>query len=212
MSAAVNGAIDHLVLATPDLELGIAHVENLVGARAALGGRHEGRGTWNALLSLGTDVYLEIIAPDPAQPDPPTPRVFGLDEVTAPRLARWAARSTSLEDIIARANRIGVDLGTIKDGRRRRADGVELAWRYTDPAVVAAGGLIPFFIDWGTSPHPALTAPTGARLVELRGEHPEATSVGRQLDGLGIRMAVTGGRGAALVALIEGARGLVELR
>src|SRR5690349_1003202 len=78
--------VDHLVWATPDLNRGIDQIENLLGVRPTFGGRHLGRGTHNALLALGNDVYLEIIAPDPEQPDPPTPRAFGVDGVTEPRL------------------------------------------------------------------------------------------------------------------------------
>ena len=44
------------------------------------------------------------------------------------------------------------------DRTRARPDGVVLAWRYTDPGVVLEDRLIPYFIDWGTSPHPAATA------------------------------------------------------
>jgi len=32
-----------------------------------------------------------------------------------------------------------------------RPDGVRLAWTYTDPAALVAGGVVPFLIDWGVS-------------------------------------------------------------
>ena len=50
----------------------------------------------------------------------------------------------------------GVKLGEVIDGSRQRADGVVLSWRFTDPRTVAFDGLIPFFIDWGKTPHPAV--------------------------------------------------------
>jgi glyoxalase-like protein len=205
-------AVDHLVYATPDLSRGIEQIEKLLGVQPAIGGRHVGRGTHNALVALGEATYLEIIAPDPEQPDPPTPRAFGLDDLEEARLVTWAAKSNDVERVRAEAEMGGVLLGGIQEGSRRRPDGVTLSWRYTNPATVVADGLIPFFIDWGKSPNPAVTAPQGARLVALRAEHPDATSVLRQLQLLGIELPVSAGRRRALIAMIDSPRGRVELR
>jgi hypothetical protein len=89
---------------------------------------------------------------------------------------------------------------------------VVLSWRYTDPATVVADGLVPFFIDWGTSPHPALTAAKGATLVQLRAEHPEAPRVQKMLDVLGLDLIVSQSSAPAIIATIESPRGRVELR
>ncbi len=51
--SALLSRVDHLVYAVPDLDRGIAYIEQLLGIRATLGGRHVGRGTHNALLALG---------------------------------------------------------------------------------------------------------------------------------------------------------------
>src|SRR5262245_66390706 len=95
--------LDHLVYATPDLNLGIDTIEKLLGVKATPGGQHPGLGTRNALVALGPASYLEIIGPDPEQPTPAGPRRFGLDDLKAPRLIGWVAKSRELEVVAAKA-------------------------------------------------------------------------------------------------------------
>jgi glyoxalase-like protein len=204
--------VDHLVYATTDLNRGVEEVEKLLGVRATPGGQHPGRGTRNALITLGPSTYLEIIAPDPEQPHPKTPRPFGIDGLKESRLVAWAAKGDDLGRLRNEAERKGARLGEVISGSRRRADGVLLSWRYTDPRTVLADGLVPFFIDWGQSPHPARTAAQGASLIALRAEHPDAQRVQRLLRGLGIDLPVQTGATPALVAIIDSPRGHVELR
>ncbi|HEU5459054.1 MAG TPA: VOC family protein, partial [Pyrinomonadaceae bacterium] len=100
----------------------------------------------------------------------------------------------------------------VKSGTRRRPDGVQLSWQFTDPWAPVAVGIVPLFIDWGDSPHPALTAAGGVTLVSLRAEHPDDQSVRRMLQHLGVDLPLSPGQSAALIAVIEGPRGRVELR
>jgi hypothetical protein len=204
--------IDHLVYATPDLDLGVKTIETILGVRATPGGQHPGMGTRNALAALGPASYLEIIGPDPDQPKPSGSRRFGIDDLKAPRLIGWVAKSRELEAVSAKAAALGIPLGAVIPGSRKRPDGVVLSWRYTDPNTVAADRLVPYFIDWGSSPHPSATAARGATLVQLRAEHPDAARVQKMLDTLGLALHVDKGSAPALIATIDSPRGRVELR
>ncbi|HYM82408.1 MAG TPA: VOC family protein [Candidatus Limnocylindria bacterium] len=204
--------IDHLVYATPDLSQGVEEIEALLGVRASAGGPHPGWGTRNALIALGSTNYLEIIAPDPKQPPPRKPRPFGIDRLAESTLVTWAARSTNLEALAREAGRGGVRLGAVLSGSRLLPDGIELSWRLTDPWTVVADGIVPFFIDWGESHHPAGVAAPGASLVELRAEHPKWDRVQAMLHTLGLDLSVGEGSQPALIAVVRGPRGDVELR
>jgi hypothetical protein len=204
--------VDHLVYATPDLAAAIKQVERLFGVSAVSGGQHPGWGTRNALIGLGDNTYLEIIGPDPNQPKPGRPRRFGIDELKAPRLVTWAAKGTDLEAIVKNAKSRGLDLGQVQAGRRRRPDGVLLSWRLTVSPVLNEGGIVPFFIDWGETPQPAVGLPKGCLLVALRAEHPDANRVQAELSSLGVNLRVDSGSAPAIIATIRTPKGDVELR
>jgi hypothetical protein len=204
--------LDHLVYATPDLRATVDALDARLGVRPSEGGQHPGRGTRNALLALGPRRYLEIVGPDPDQPRPESPRWFGIDALDAPRLVTWCAAANDLPARVAAAHAARVPLGEVRSGGRVRPDGVTIAWHVTSPSTVLARGLVPFLIDWGDSPHPAASAPTGVLLRTFTLEHPEPEAVARQLAVLGLEVPVRIAALPALVAELETPRGSVTLR
>jgi hypothetical protein len=206
------GRIDHLVYATPDLNAGVKQIEALLGVHATPGGQHPGEGTRNALVALGPTSYLEIIGPDPEQPNPAVPRKFGIDDLKASRLVTWAAKGTNLTQLVAEARRRGVPIGDVIPGSRRTPAGVLLSWHISNQRPLVADGLVPFFIDWGDTPHPAKSAAAGAMLISLRAEHPDPENVQRMLEELELELPVVKGAKPSLVATIAGTHGRVDLR
>ena len=204
--------VDHLVYGTPDLEDTVDRLERQTGVRAASGGQHLGRGTRNALIALGPASYLEILGPDPEQPQPDEPRWLGIDDLDAPRLITWAATASPLAAFVEQAAARGIALGGVQPAHRQRPDGVDLHWELTDPSVMLAEGMVPFLIDWGSGPHPADTAPGGATLKVLRAEHPEPDAVVSLLQALDLNLEVLRGQRTALVAILDCPKGTVELR
>lgn len=206
----VRVLIDHLIFAHPDLDAAVAGLKRRLGVEATGGGRHPGRGTHNKLLGLGPTTYLELIAPDPNQPAPATPRPYGVEGVTHGGLVGWAIAVDDIEHARANALSLGFDPGPIIEGRREDAAGRLLHWRVTANAQI--GGVIPFLISWGATPHPAVAAPSGLSLISVWVEHPQPTEVERALAALEVDVDVRRGHRPALVARIESPLGNKELR
>ena len=127
------------------------------------------------------------------------------------RSVGWAAAATDLRGIVERAASRGVRLGAVQAGTRTRTDGVVLSWEVTDPTVILGDGLVPFFIDWKSSPHPSSSARVGPRLVELRAQHPDPAPVRALLDAFGVDLPVDGGPQPTLIAAFETRNGVVRL-
>lgn len=204
---------DHLIYGTPDLDAGVEEIERRMGVRPGGGGRHPQYGTRNALLALGEETYLEVMAPDPELPEPDGGRLFALDELEAPRLVTWAVRAPDIDGAAARARDRGVELGAVESGRREQPDGTVLSWRLTDPRALPMDGVVPFLIDWGETPNPAAGARDGGELVGLTVRHPEPEAVRAALEAVGADGAtVEEGARPELVAAVHTADGVVEIR
>lgn len=202
--------VDHIVFATRDVPGAVTALEARFGVRAAPGGKHLGRGTYNSLLSLGDGPYLEIIGPDPDQPAPQGARPFGVDELAADRLVGFAVKCSDIPAAIARARAAGYDPGDEHAMSRATVEGDLLEWKLT----LGPGfdGLVPFLIDWMGTPHPSATSPGGATLVGLRGEHPDPDAVRSALAALDVHIDVVEGPAPALIATLDTPKGRVELR
>lgn len=203
--------IDHLVYAVPDLAQSIEWFADTTGVRPAIGGAHPNMGTHNALASLG-DSYLEIIAPDPDQPDASEPRPFGVTTDMTPRLVTFAVRpgtGETIESLAAAAAYSGSDPGAIIAMSRTPPSGETLSWRLTFP-LSNHDGVLPFLIDWGTTPHPSTSAPTGLELQHLDGATSEIAVVTKVLRALELDLAISSGS-SGLSAALATPNGVVTL-
>lgn len=180
--------LDHLAVTATDLDAGTAVVEAALGVRLVPGGQHPNMATHNRLLGLG-DIYLEVIAPDPALPRPPHPRWFRMDERTGTKLTNWICAVDDLDAALAAAPP-GTGIATpLSRGAYR--------WRFAVPP----DGRLPFddahpaLIQWQGSLHPARALPdSGVRLAQLTIGHPQAATLRAALAGLDDpRLAITEG-------------------
>ncbi|HXG91101.1 MAG TPA: VOC family protein [Blastocatellia bacterium] len=208
-----KNAVDHLLLGAADLDRGINWLESLTGVKATIGGSHPGRGTRNALISLGGRQYLEIIAPDPAQ----SSFNFDIDirKLAEPRLITWAAATTDINTVAKTAREAGYQVFGPRDGSRTRPDGRMLRWKTLGvPNRFGAEPIapIPFFIEWAKdSLHPSQDSAKGCELLEFEFEHTDSAGVTDMLKKLGIEAKVKQAKEARLRATLKTPKGKVNL-
>ena len=169
-------ALDHLVVAAPTLERGVAWVEERLGVPMAGGGAHPGIATHNRLLRLG-DCYLEAIARNP-QDTPVRKRWFGLDDPrwdcaadTEPALITFLLRTNDLDAALKLPGARGESV------EARRGD---LLWRIggTEDGALLSDGAYPTFIQWPDGDGPTRTMPdSGCTFMTLEVVHPEAPRI-----------------------------------
>ncbi len=200
---------DHFAVSAETLDEGVAAVEAALGLPLGPGGQHARMATHNRLLGLG-DLYLEVIAIDPAAPPPDHPRWFDLDSFAGPpRVTNWIARCDDLEAAAAAAPEgAGQPMQFARD---------DLRWRMAVPG----DGRLPFdnafpaMIQWqgaaATTRHPTRRlADAGCRLKRFEIAHPEAEALRAALAPLiaEARVAVVPGPRPEMRAEIETPHGI----
>ena len=200
--------LDHLLWAAPRRAAGVGELERLTGVRAAIGGQHPGEGTHNALAGLGDDAYLEIIAPDPDLPEGGLAR--RIRHVKAPSLELWAARTDSADATVKAADDAGLPARIVEMGRTTPS-GEVLRWKLVWVDGHDFGPLVPFFIDWLDTPHPAPRAPQGLALASFVVHTPRAAQLTELFGALDVDQAVASGPRDQLVAEITSPQGRVVL-
>jgi hypothetical protein len=201
--------LDHILLGCTVLTSGIEFVAKHTGVRAAFGGVHPGRGTQNALLSLGEKHYLEIIALDPLQSD--APDHYGVAKLLWPRLVGWAAHPGDLNSFATRLREADIAFDGPNPGSRKRPDGRLLQWK-TLNLKDDHSGLLPFFIEWSADTiHPSADSPTGCRIVRFEIATPEPEQLSNTVAILGLDVKIVKAEYAQLRTTIAGPKGELAL-
>lgn len=133
--------IDHVLVCMPDLDESVRRFEDQHRIRTVTGGRHEGHGTANRLVPLGT-AYLELIT------------VVDEGEASTSPLGRWVTtrsqkpgadaiclRTDDLDAVCERLELSSTLMARLDD------QGRTLTWRTAGLEVGLESGL-PFFVQW----------------------------------------------------------------
>lgn len=183
--------LDHIMFAANDLDAGMAYVNAMTGSRVEPGGSHPGSGTRNGILPLGSNEYLEVIAPDPAQALTGT-----LGEVLAgvgqPGIRTWAASTNDFESLASVVEAFGYRHRVIPL-QRTRPDGALLAWRLMFVSGHSFDRALPFFIDWQESPHPSADSSSDCELAAFEIRLPQAKSLEKFCHAIGLEVSITTG-------------------
>jgi len=190
--------VDHVMLGIADLDRGIRELESLTGVRAVYGGEHPDRGTHNALVSLGSDTYIEIIAPRAGATV--SPDLAGLAKLEHLTPVGWAV-GASREQV----ERAGVKTTAPRAGSRKQPSGDVLHWETFGLAQPLDNA--PFFIRWrDPAKHPAKTSPGGCSLGGIEFDDPKAEELTHVIRALGLDFPVSSGPAAMRVTLQCGTR------
>src|SRR6267154_4949214 len=205
----VPALLDHIILGCNDLDKGIEFVHDATGVLPAIGGVHPGRGTRNALLSLGGRRYLEIIAPDPAQTE--IVHFPQIRSMTDPRLIGWAVHPPDIAALAMRLRENKVEFTGPSDGSRKRPDGQVLNWKTINLAD-DRHGLLPFFIEWSAdSVHPSKDVPAKCTLDYFEILSADPQDLAATLKRIGLDFPVQRSDKTRLHAVISGPKGELRL-
>lgn len=197
--------LDHIMFACLDLGEGIKEIESLTGVIPVFGGVHVGKGTQNALFSLGnnlgTDQYFEIIAPDPDQD-------INSDLVKSFGIRTWAVASNDLLKQQQVADSLGYKSELVSMSREL-PDGGLLEWRLLFIVGHGFSYQFPFFIDWLGKPNPSSATPVGCELQSFTIRSEESSGLIKILEAFDISNVTVEQGIAGMFAILSSPEGKV---
>jgi len=213
----VPECLDHIVWICHDLERGVDEIAQRTGVQPVYGGVHAGGQTHNALVGLGGQRYLEILAPvrGPAASDDEWTRLA--HAATTPRVLTYSLRSPRpLAELASVGTGKGWRNSTVASNGRTTPDGVQLRWQWFAPGVDPFSFAFPFFIDWLDSTHPsemirAAHPGRDLRLASFAVGHPDGAHLGRLLTELGTPVDTYAAPGGEFRVRLETLKGAVTL-
>ena len=179
----------------------MAEIADITGIAPSDGGVHPGNGTRNALLGLSNSSYLEIIGPDKKQNLENTLGELLVSKNTS-GIRAWAVAVSDLASVADVAQELGFRVRDRKEMSRKTPEGSFLEWEL----LLLEDALLPFFIDWKGSEHPARKAPSGCGLVELSISAEEPKVYQELLNKLQLEISVSEGE-PAISAIIRSPKG-----
>ncbi len=170
--------LDHIAVSAPTLEEALHYTQETLGLSIPEGGKHPKMGTRNHLLSLGPDLFLEVIAIDPEAKKPTHPRWFNLDQLKEgpARLSTWVLNTSDIKTSLSAGPPEGGLATTVTRG--------DLSWLISVPedGSMPMAGFYPTLIQWPEGPHPASGMEDfGCRLDKFLIKHPEADRMNKYL-------------------------------
>lgn len=144
------------MIAVRDLEKAVSAYRDL-GFEVSFGGKHTGRGTYNAIIRFGLD-YIELLAIyDHAEEHAHGGALSSFLERTGGGLVAFAVATTHIEEVAAGWTSSLAPVGAPEPMERLRPDGFRLSWRLLIPGGSPWGKPWPFVIQWDTPDAERLT-------------------------------------------------------
>lgn len=186
VSTASAAQIDHVILGIDDLDRGVKAFEAATGVKPVYGGKHPG-GTHNALVSLGDEIYLEVLAVQEGvtvQGDS-----AGLKEMKTLTPIGWAVSSKATAQLRNRLSAAGIAVSEPVGGSRITPTGSKLSWQSF--LLDESSPEVPFFIVWSEqTAHPSTTSPSGCKLQQWSIASPRAKDLEKLRQALDLRVHV----------------------
>lgn len=145
--------LDHIVIATPDMNEIISQYGNQFAIKAVKGGVHEEWGTYNYLSFFSNNGYLEFLGIDNIEKakDSENPLIQHLVYVIEENINgafQFALRTKQLDKYVNHFEKNNITYKGPFSAQREKPDGTTLKWRMLFPDYNYKNETLPFLIEW----------------------------------------------------------------